>query len=227
MRRAACLTILLLAACLPPKPVPSAPAATPPPPVRPENVVTAFGVVRDPAGAPLPNARVRGWEADGHCDAIGGPVTRLTGADGSYEITLGRTVGPAFEGCVVLEFAAGGSVALLQQNARFASGAEATRLPLDVVLPPARLLTRAEADRLIEVVRHAMHEGWQAAAEELALYTQEDYTEHRRQLRGIAGVRLVAGGDRRFEYELTGTRPGTSVRVTIAQDALTRISFGT
>lgn len=225
MRRAACLTFLVVAACLPPQPMPTTPASTPPPPVRPENVVTAFGVVRDPANAPLANARVRGWEADGHCDAVGGPVTRLSGPDGTYEITVGRRVGPAFEGCIVLEFAAGGSVALVQQNARFASGAEAARLPLNVVLPPARLLTRAEADRLIEVVRHAMHEGWQAAIEELALYTQEDYTEHRRQLRGIAGVQLLSEGDRRFEYELTGTRPGTSVRVTIEQDALTRISF--
>jgi hypothetical protein len=70
-----------------------------------------------------------------------------------------------------------------------------------------------------------MHEGPPSATEELALYTQDDITPHRRSLRGIADVRLLSENDRRFEYELVGMRPGTSVRVTIAQDSLTRITF--
>lgn len=219
MRRLACL-LVLLAACTtqPAQPL----VSTPPPPVRPENVVTAFGIIKDPAGRPLQHVRVRAWEADGHCDAIGGPNTRTSGSDGAYEVTVGRRVGPAFEGCIVLEFAAGGSVAFLPRNASFSQD---SRLKIDVLLPPARVLNRAEADRLIQVVRGAMHEGSPAAVEELALYTQDDITPHRRNLRGITDVRLVSEGDRRFEYELVGMRPGTSVRVTIAQDSLTRISF--
>jgi len=218
MRRLACLLVLGIAACA----TRQLAVHTPPPPDRQENVVTAFGVIKDPAGQPLQHARIRAWEADGHCDAIGGPITRTSGADGTYEVTVGRRVGPEFEGCIVLEFAAGGSVAFLPRNAHFARD---SRLKIDVTLPPARLLTRADADRLIAVVRGAMHEGSPTAVEELALYTQADITPHRRSLRGIADVRLLSEGDRRFEYELVGMRPGTSVRVTIAQDSLTRITF--
>lgn len=221
MRRLACLLLLLLAACAT-RPAQQPPASTPPPPDRMENVVTAFGIIKDPAGKPLQNVRVRAWEADGHCDAIGGPVTRTSGSDGAYEVTVGRRVGPEFEGCIVLEFAAGGAVAFLPRNAHFARD---SRLKIDVMLPPARVLTRAEADRLMQVVRGAMHEGSPAAVEELALYTRDDLTPHRRNLRGISDVRLVSEGDRRFEYELAGMRPGTSVRVTIAQDSLTSIAF--
>ena len=224
MRRLACL--LLLAACATQPRTALAPASTPPPPDRPENVVIAFGIVKDPSGTPLEHARVRGWEADGHCDAVGGPITRPSGANGAYEITVGRRVGPQFAGCLVLEIAAGGAVALVQRNAQFApESAGISRMRLDVTLPPARLLTRAEADRLVEVTRQAMHEGWQAAIEELALYTRDDYTPYRRQMRGIGGVKLVSEGDKRFVYELTGTVPETSVTVTIEQDVLTRISF--
>ena len=218
MRRLACLLVLAACASQPRQ----QPANTPPPPDRQENVVTAFGVIKDPAGTPLQHARIRAWEADGHCDAIGGPITRTSGSDGTYEVTVGRKAGPEFEGCIVLEFAAGGSVAFLPRNAHFARD---SRLRIDVTLPPARLLTRAEADRLIAVVRGALHEGSPTAVEELALYTQDDVTPHRRSLRGITDVRLVSEGERRFEYELVGMRPGTSVRVTIAQDSLTRITF--
>jgi hypothetical protein len=219
MRPLACLLVLLAACATQPA---QQTVSTPPPPDRPENVATAFGIIKDPAGKPLQHARIRAWEADGHCDAIGGPITRTSGSDGAYEVTVGRSVGPEFEGCIVLEFAAGGSVAFLPRNAHFARD---SRLKIDVTLPPARLLNRAEADRLMQVVRGAMHEGSPAAAEELALYTQDDITPHRRNLRGITDVRLLSEGDRRFEYELVGMRPGTSVRVTIAQDSLTRITF--
>lgn len=223
MRRLACL--LLLTACVTQPPV-TPPAGTPPPPHRPANVVTAFGVVRDPAGQPLEHARVRAWEADVDCDAIGGPITRHSAADGTYEITVGNKVGPQFEGCIVVEIAAGGSVALLQRGATYApESAGISRLRIDVALPPPRPLTRAEADRLIEIVRSALHEGPLFATEQLALYTREDIVPYRRDLRGIAEVRLVSEGERRFEYELTGTRPGTSVRVVMEQGALTRISF--
>ena len=224
-RRAACL-LLFLSACAtaPPRPLPS--ANTPPPPQRPENVVTAYGIVRDPAGALLEHARLRAWEADDRCDAIGGPVTRHSGAGGTYEITVGRRVGPQFEGCVVLEVAAGGAVALLRRNAHFAPETTGLhRQRIDVTLPPARLLDRAEADRLVAVVRRALHEGAQDAVEELALYTRHDYTPYRRRMRGISAVRLVSEGEGRFVYELSGTVPETSVTVTIEQNALTRISF--
>lgn len=217
MRRLACLLVLAAACATQPA---QPPVSTPPPPDRQENVVTAFGVIKDPAGKPLEHVRVRAWEADGHCDAIGGPVTRTSGSDGTYDVTVGRRVGPEFEGCIVLEFAAGGSVAFLPRNAHFARD---SRLKIDVLLPPAKALTRAEAERLMQVVRGAMHEGSPSAVEELALYTQDDITPHRRNLRGITDVRLVSESDRRFEYELTGMRPGTSARVTITQDSLTRI----
>jgi hypothetical protein len=217
MRRLACL--LFLAACATQPQV----ATTPPPPDRAENVVTAYGTIRDPGGQPLEHARIRAWEADGGCDAIGGPLTRFSGSDGTYEVTVGRRTGPEFEGCIVLEFAAGGSVAFLPRNAHFSPQ---SRVKIDVTLPPARLLTRAEADRLVDVVRNAIDAGWESAVEELALYTQDDYTEHRRNLRGVAGVQLVSEADRRFEYELTGTRPDTSLRVTISQDSLTRVRLG-
>jgi hypothetical protein len=216
------LAILLLAACAAQQPAPPA-ANTPPPPMRPEDVVIATGVVRDPSGAPLPGARVRVWQADPACTPLGGAVTRPTGAGGTYEIAAGTSVGPQYDACVILEFAAGGAVERIQRNARYASESVGERLRIDVTLPPATLLTRAEADRLIEVVRRAMHGSEHDAVEELALYLREDTTEQRRRLRGIAGVRLVSDGDRKFEYELTGTRPGTSVRVAIEQDSLTRI----
>ena len=63
MRRLACL--LFLAACATQPQV----ANTPPPPDRAENVVMAYGTIRDPAGQPLQHARVRAWEADAGCDA--------------------------------------------------------------------------------------------------------------------------------------------------------------
>jgi hypothetical protein len=221
MRRLACL--ILFAACTATPATP--PAHTPPPPDRPENMATAYGIVRDPAGRPVANARIRAWEAGPSCTPGGGPVDRPSGADGTYEITVGRIVGPAYEGCIVLEVAAGGAVERVERPSRFASDAAGhPRTRIDVTLTPAPLLTRAEADRLIALVRTAMHTGDHDATQELALYIGgADLSEQRRTVRGIADVRLLTAGDRRYEYELVGTRPGTSMLVTIEQDSLTRI----
>lgn len=221
MRRLACL-IVFLAAC-----TTTPPLESPPPPDRPENMASAYGIVRDPGGRPVANARIRAWEANVSCTPQGGPVSRPSGADGAYEITVGRSVGPAYEGCIVLEVAAGGAVERIERPVRFASDrAGHSRTRVDVTLTPAPMLTRAEADRLIAMVRNAMHTGDHDATQELALYTGgADLTEQRRSVRGIADVRLLTAGDRRYEYELVGTRPGTSLRVTIAQDSLTRITI--
>jgi hypothetical protein len=79
----------------------------------------------------------------------------------------------------------------------------------------------------VEIARKAFHSGDPEASDELGLYTDRtELTAFRRQLRGIGEVRLVSAGDRRYEYEFSGTRPGTAMRMTIEQNGpLTRISF--
>ena len=223
MRRLAALLLFVSCATAPPPP-----ASVPPPPDRPENVVTASGIVRDPGGAPLAGVRIRAWEADAACTPDGGPITRHSGSDGRYDITVGRRIGPQYEGCIVLELTSGGAVERVQRNATFApERAGIGRLTVDAVLQPAPLLTRAEAERLMELVRSALSGGGHEVTEELALYTgRADLTPYQRELRGVGDVRLVSAGDRRYEFELTGVRPGTSARVTVSQPgSLTRIDF--
>jgi hypothetical protein len=222
MKRAT-LLLLFLSACTTAPP----PALTPPPPIRPENAATATGVIRDASGRPVPRARIRAWAADLACRTVGSPETSVSGEDGSYQVRVARGVGPQFDGCIVVEAASGGANATSQQQVHYAPDtAGGNSVHLDLTMPPAKLLTRAEADRLIALVDAAMrYEG--NARDELSLYVVDlakldalaQYT------RGIESTRVVSDGDRRFVYEIRGRRPERNVEITISQDALTRIEL--
>lgn len=224
MRRTAALLLLLIACSPASRRVP--PASTPPPPpVRPENVVTVHGNVFDSAGLAVPHPRIRAWASDASCRESGEPVRVWGGASSSYEVTVERGVGPAERGCVVLEVSAGGSTARRTLPATFTT--PAPRLEADVTLGPPPRLTRAEADRIIEIVRRGLTTRDPAAVEETALFlgTTPDAAAARladaqRHLRTVTNVRML----REFVYELTGHRQ-PPLEVTITQDSVTRVRF--
>lgn len=225
------LFALLLTACTAPVAAPPPASTPPPPPDRPENAAVAAGIVRDAAGRAVERARVTAWAADPSCTPRGIPQSVVTGEDGSYQVRVEAGVGPQFDGCIVLEAAAGGAVTKTQQSVRYAPDrAGGNDVRLDITLPPAPPLTRAEADRLVALVVEAMRHDHEAV-QELALYlgrsTTDTYsylTPFAQRTRGVeAPPRLAVQSGRTFEYELTGRRPGTSMRVIVAQDALTRV----
>ncbi|HYH08427.1 MAG TPA: hypothetical protein VEK11_15330 [Thermoanaerobaculia bacterium] len=224
MRRLAILTILTACATAPP------PASTPPPPIRPQNAAVAAGVICDASGRPVSRAAISAWAADPACNVVGRPETAVSGEDGSYQIRVGREVGPRFDACIVLEVRGGGAMTRVQHPVHYApDSAGANRVSVGITLPPATLLTRAEADRLIDVVQRALRRE-QEAVRELALYlnlhesdTYAALAPFMQRVRGIESVALLEEGDRQYVYELRGVR-GT-MRVTIAQDSLTRIDL--
>ena len=211
------LALLLLTSCA--VTTATKPAETPPPPIRPANAVDILGTVTDDAGMPVSGARISASECDGS-----NRVAHVTGADGSYELRVEHGVGPESDGCIALEAAAGGAVQRIQRQARFARG---SAIRVDLRLPRAQFLTQLDADRLIDLLRRSTEHDADAIAE-LRLYLPDAPTSlapMARYTRGIASSRLVDQGDRRFVYELTGRRPGRNVRVTVRQDALTRIEL--
>jgi hypothetical protein len=222
--------LLLLAGCATQRAttITPPPAHTPPMPIRPENAAVATGIVTDASGRPVANARVRAWAADAACNPIGRPEQHVSGENGSYELRVASGVGPQFDACVVAEASAAGATVRAQQPVHYApdtAGGNVARI--DLQFPPATLLTRAEADRLIDMVRRAIH-GDNDAIEEMKLYLPQGnpaLTPVSRYIRGVDAVNLVSEGDRRFTYELTGRRPGRSVQITIWQDALTHIDL--
>jgi hypothetical protein len=213
------IAVLLLAGCTAATSTTPPPANTPPPPIRPVNAVDITGTVVDDEGQPVPWARVTAADCDG-----GNSVAHVTGADGTYQLRVEHGVGPQVDGCVAVEAAAGGATVRKEQQARFGRG---SAIHVDLRLPRPQFLTRLDADRLIDLLRRAMaHEA--DAVNELKLYVPDapsslgpiaQYT------RGIDSVRVVEEGDRRFVYELTGRRPGRTVRVTVRQDVLTRVEL--
>jgi hypothetical protein len=225
------LVLVLLAACTT---QPAAPpvASTPPPPDRPENAAVAYGVVTDAGGRPVRRAAVRAWAADPGCNARGIPASHVTGEQGTFELRVVESVGPEYDGCVVVEASAGGATARVQQPARYASDRSGrNRVQVNIALPPAPLLTRAEADRLMELVQRALRREHEAV-QELATYLGEDVattystlTAPMSTLRNVQSVTLVSSGPSEYLFEMTGQRPGSTARVRIAQDSLTRIEF--
>lgn len=226
MRPTAAL-LLLLVGCAPAA-VP--PATTPPPlPTRPENVAAATGVVHDSSGRPVPHARIRAWAADPSCRQEGDGVQ--VWSNERFEVTVERGVGPQERGCLIVEAAAGGSVVTRTFPATFASGGGGDRVVADLVLPAPPALTRAEADRLMDLVRRGINTRERAAIEELAMYTREGVQElyahlgeTQRHLRTVVDMRLVSDSGGGFVYELSGHR-SPPVQVTVSQDALTRVTF--
>ncbi|HEX8173063.1 MAG TPA: hypothetical protein VF824_21190 [Thermoanaerobaculia bacterium] len=222
--------LLLLAAACTTTTVP--PASTPPPPPdRPENLVVARGVVFDANGGRAAFARVRAWAADPSCVATREPFVVRAGADGSYEVTADVGVGPQYDGCLIVEAASGGAVVKKQTPVRFASGADAPHETLDLYLPRPEPLTRAEAERLIGVVKSALVTRDTAAVEELSLYTDRGrealYTtlgELQRRIRTVLTTALTSERGGRYVYVLSGQRE-PPVTVTIEQDVRTKIFF--
>jgi hypothetical protein len=212
------IILLLLAGCAAAPSTPP-PANTPPPPIRPENAVDINGTVIDAAGTPVPGARVTASECDGS-----NRVSHVSGADGSYELRVERSVGPQVDGCIAVEAAAGGSTVRNELGARFARG---SAVRMDLRLPQAPFLNRLDADRLIETLQREM-QGDQDALAELKLYipgAPTSLTPIARYTRGIDSFRVVEEGDRRLVYELKGRRPERTVRVTVWQDTLTRVAL--
>lgn len=211
------IAILLLAGCTA---APStAPANTPPPPIRPVNAVDINGTVMDANGAPVEGARVTAAECDGS-----NSVAHVSGADGTYELRVERGAGPQSDGCVAVEAAAGGSTVRLQRDAHFGRGAA---IRVDLRLPQTQVLQRPDADRLIDTLTRAMR-GEQDAVAELKLYIPDAPTSlapMSRYTRGVDSWQVVEEGDRRFVYELKARRPERNVRVVVRQDALTRIEL--
>lgn len=201
------------------------PAGAAPMPVRPENAAVATGVVTDASGRPVANARVRVWAADAACNTIGHPEQHVSGENGSYQLRVASGVGPQFDACIVVEAAAAGAIVRAQSPVHYAPDAAGGNVAqMNVQLPPATLLTRAEADRLIDVIGRAMR-GEQDAVEELRLYGNPSLAAISQYTRGIDSVRLVSEADRRFTYELTGRRPGRVIQITVWQDAITHIDL--
>lgn len=227
MRRLAIL--ILLAACTPSATTPP-PASTPPPPHRPENAAVAAGVIRDAGGRPVSRAAISAWAADPACNVVGHPETAVSGEDGSYQIRVTQSVGPQFDACIVLEARAGGTVTRAQYPVHYAPDSVGNNsVRADITLLPATLLTRQEADRLIELVQRAMRNEYQAM-QELAPYLNLDSSQVNAALapfmqrtRRVENVVLLEERNGQYVYELQGGRGPT--RVTIAQDALTRISL--
>jgi hypothetical protein len=222
------LTLLLLLAACAPAAHQQTPAAAPALPPRPENAAVAIGTVRDAAGAPVPFARLTGWAADAACQPVGDAVSSVAGPDGSYQLRVERGVGPQFDACIVVEASAGGSRVRTQSTVRYAPDAARNNgVRVDLMLPQPPLLTRAEADRLAEIVRAAVSLDNDALAE-LQLYVpnaREALTPIARYTRGIESARLVTEGNRHYVYELIARRPERNVRLTIRQDTLTRIEL--
>jgi hypothetical protein len=223
------VALIFLAACATPQTQVSQPAAanTPPPPIRPENAAVASGIVTDSSGRPVASARVSAWAADASCNPIGRPEVHVSGADGRYQLRVASSVGPEFDACIIVEAAAGGSVVRAQQLVHYASDAAGRNVAtMNLMLPAAPVLTRTEADRLIQLLQNAMQN--HDAVDELKLYIpqgQPALAPIAQYTRGIASVRLLSEGNRRFVYELTGRRAGRTIEVTVWQDALTHIDL--
>jgi chromosome condensin MukBEF complex kleisin-like MukF subunit len=118
-----------------------------------------------------------------------------------------------------------------QTPVRFASGPDAPRETLDLYLPRPEPLTRAEAERLIGVVKNALVTRDTAAVEELSLYTDRGrealYTtlgELQRRIRTVLTTTLTSERGGRYVYVLSGQRE-PPVTVTIEQDVRTKIFF--
>lgn len=222
------LTLLLLLAACAPAVQQQTGATAPALPSRPENAAVAIGTVRDAAGTPVPFARVSAWAADPACQPLGQAVSHVAGADGSYQLRVERGVGPQFDACIVVEASAGGSSVRAQNAVRYAPATGGNNgVRVDLMLPQPAILTRAEADRLAEIVRAAVSLD-QDALRELQLYVphaQEALTPIARYTRGIESVRLVTAGDRHYVYDLIARRPERNVRITIRQDTLTRLEL--
>jgi len=222
MRRTAAL-LLLLAACTATDRVP--PTTPSPPPVRPENVAVLEGSVFDSAGQLVPHPRIDARAAGPSCEPEG-PLFRVWGgASSSYQLTLERGAGPAERGCVVVDVAAGG--AKMRRTFPVAFSNPPKPLTADLTLPPPAPLTRAEADRIIEIVRRGIVSRDREAIDELAVYlgigpeaTSARLADIQRHLRTVTAVNFVD----EFTYELSGQREPALV-VKIRQDSLTRIEF--
>ncbi len=151
----------------------------------------------------------------------------VSGADGRYQLRVASSVGPEFDACIIVEAAAGGSVVRAQQLVHYASDAAGRNVAtMNLMLPAAPVLTRTEADRLIQLLQNAMQN--HDAVDELKLYIpqgQPALAPIAQYTRGIASVRLLSEGNRRFVYELTGRRAGRTIEVTVWQDALTHIDL--
>jgi hypothetical protein len=223
MRRAAAL--LFLFACSQGVAVVPPASTPPPPPTRPGNVATARGNVFDSAGQPVPHVLIQAWSADPSCKPSGEPVRIWSGASSTFNVTVDRGAGG--RGCIVLEAMAGGAKA----RRTFPVSAAVDVVEADINLPPPKRLTRAEADRIIEVVRLGINTRDRAAVDELTGYlgagpdaVSTTLADIQRHLRTVTAVRFVSGSGETFVYELAGQREPAQT-VTIRQDSLTRIEF--
>ncbi|HEX7150003.1 MAG TPA: carboxypeptidase-like regulatory domain-containing protein [Thermoanaerobaculia bacterium] len=224
--------LLLLASCTTaPAPAPAPPSTPPPPPpVRPANLVLVSGQVVDARGAVVEGASVEVTPADIACAPMGPPTGALTDANGQYNVTVESSVGPAHEGCVLVEAAALGASGSGRAMARFQMPGLPAVVDIGLGTPPP--LTVTDAEELIAALRAVINQNDQKAFAKLVPYVPNGWNGLSVAVRDM---RAVLGGDLRgyrptansmnghtqFEYELHGD--GGRLSTVIVQDVTRRI----
>lgn len=234
MRHAASFLFLLVLACrtgtVPTPSTPPIPPESPPPlPERNTNVAHIEGRVLDAEGRGVDGARITAWGAGSDCRPEGYPVVTIAGPAGEYALSLERGVGPDEWGCIAAEARAGGALTNLERPILFtaAKGDRRSRLDLEISLPRAPILTRAEGERLIGVLVAALKSGDEAAIEELDLYIRGDRQRvnaaldaYRQYLRGVSEIEFVdAEGSHWMRWRLTGAA-GRTVPTSVYRETL-------
>ena len=228
LRRGALLCGLLFGACI--RPVPDAPSVPPPPePRREVNSATVHGRILSSSGFSVSHAAVVVHLADRDCRRLGPAVGSVTDESGEYLAVLESGVGPAHDGCLVVEASSGGATGSVVQEARFSS--ESPRARVDIALESGDRLDAQAAGMLVSRLVDAINDP-ASGSSDLELFVLhgpealrvglEQYRKTLGQVIRVQPLPPEAHDLARFRFELEGTTGETSI-VDVHQEDLVRL----
>jgi hypothetical protein len=218
------LAIVLVGSCAPAQlPPPASPSTPPPVPPRPDRTAIVSGTVVDARGEPVSGADIAVTVGDADCRPASQKFQTVSGARGTFSIETDIGMGAEESRCVFIVANAGGASASADARVTFSQPPrDEARFRLQLPRPPA--LTRAEADRVVDLFQRTLHAHDPALFRELGTYREQGeplitgLNDISSALRGIAATEMIAP----YSYRLTG-RTGQQVVIRVEQDTLTRL----
>ena len=192
-------------------------------PPRPERTALVSGTVVDTRGELVAGAGVTVTVGDEQCRPSAAKFQTVSRANGTFSIETDIGMGGDESRCLFVTALAGGAAGSAEARVLF-SNPPRDEARLRIQLPRPAPLTRAEADRIVDLFRRTLQAHDPALFRELGTYRQgpdsliTGLNDISSALRGITAAEMTEP----YSYRLTG-RTGQHVTLRVEQDALTRV----
>ena len=209
-------------------PPPATPSTPPPVPPRPDRIARVSGVVVDVRGEPVAGADVTVTVGDEGCRPSSLKFQAVSRPDGTFSVEPDIGMGAGESRCLFVAASAGGSTAAADARALFSTEAQGSVIDdvrVRIQLPRPSPLTRAEADRVVDLFQRTLQAHDPALFRELGTYRGglsesliTGLNDINSSLRGITATEMIEP----YMYRLTG-RTGQTITVRVEQDSLTAV----